>query len=204
MDFWGEDVVGFEEAGEDEEGEHDAGGPGEHSQRERGGDRCMDARLGFAEDDASEQGDGGGDGDEEEGVEEMAGEDLRRLEDGVGGLYGEEERAEDDVEREHAEEEGSELGEFEEGALEDFAGWKPLGPGHGGVVGPCGLEAIPDGGGHGASGDADEKEREGGVGVGLLLDAGDDGFAVVAEELFEEAGGEALRCGEGLVEGTRW
>ncbi len=47
---------------------------------------------------------------------------------------------------------------------------------------------------------ADEQDCEGGIGVGLLLDLGDDGFAVVAEELFDETGGEALPNGKRLIE----
>jgi hypothetical protein len=35
---WAEDIVGFEEAGEDEEAKHDAGGPGEYPERQRGGE----------------------------------------------------------------------------------------------------------------------------------------------------------------------
>ncbi len=164
----------------------------------------MGARLGFAEDDAAEEGDHGGDGDKEEAVEEAVGEDLRRLEDGVRVFDGEEQGAEDDVEREHAEEKRSEFGEFQERAGKDFGGREPFGSGHGGVVDPRGLQAAPytaSHGAHGASRDADEQEGEGWVGLGLLLDAGDDGFAVVAEEFLDEAGGEAFSCRKRLVEG---
>ena len=112
MDFGSEDVVGFEEAGENEEGEHDAGGPGEDLERERCGKGGVRFGFGFTEDDTAEEGDGGGEGDEEKRVENAVGEDLGWLEDGVGVFDGEEEGAEDDVEREHAEKKSAEFGEF--------------------------------------------------------------------------------------------
>ena len=74
-------------------------------------------------DDGAEERDGRGDGDEEQGVEDAVGEDLRGLKDGVGTIDGEEEGAKDSVKGEHAEEESCEFGEFEERALEDFYGW---------------------------------------------------------------------------------
>lgn len=56
-----EDVVSFQEPGEEEEDGHDAGGPGEDKQREGLGEGGVWGWLGFAEDDASDQRDSGGD-----------------------------------------------------------------------------------------------------------------------------------------------
>jgi hypothetical protein len=79
-----EDVVGFEEASKDKEGNHDAGGPGEYPERERGRKGWVRIGFGLAEDDSAEKGDDGGEGDEEEHIEEPVGKDLGWLEDGLG------------------------------------------------------------------------------------------------------------------------
>jgi hypothetical protein len=118
---WAEDVVGFEKPGEQEQDDHDAGGPGEDLEGERGGEGWMRFRLGFAEDDSAEEGDDGGEREEEERVEDPAGKDLGDLEDGLGVFDGEEESAKDSVKAEHAEEEGCEFGKFDQSALDDLA-----------------------------------------------------------------------------------
>ena len=117
---WAEDVVGFEEPGEEEEDKHDSGGPGEDLERERGGEGWVRIGFGLAEDEAAEKGDGSGEGDEEEHLEKPVGEDLGWLEDGLGVFDGEEEGAKDSVEAEHAEEKSCEFGKFEQRALDDL------------------------------------------------------------------------------------
>ena len=91
---WAEDVVGFEEAGENEESQHDAGSPGEYPERERRGEGRVRTGVGLAKDDCAEKGDGGGEGDEEEHLKKPVGKDLGWLEDGLGVFDGEEESAE--------------------------------------------------------------------------------------------------------------
>ena len=59
MNFGGEDVVSFEKAGEEEKGEHDAGGPQEDLKRESIGERWARGGFGFAEDDSAQERDGG-------------------------------------------------------------------------------------------------------------------------------------------------
>jgi hypothetical protein len=204
---WAEDVVGFEEAGEEEEREHDAGGPGEHLEGECGGQRGVRLGFGFAEDDSAEKGDGGGEGDEEEHLEKPVGKDLGWLEDGLGVFDGEEEGAKDRIEAEHAEEKSSQFGKFQQRALDDFAHGEFFAVRYAHTVqeqrairgDPHVLQAIPYVVGHCVLTYAAEQRGERSIGFRLPLDVLDHEFAVVAKKLFDEAG-ETLPCRCGLVE----
>ena len=153
MDFGSEDVVGFEEAGKKEEGEHDAGGPGEYLKRESRSKGWVGFGFRFAKDDCAQERDRSRDDDEHEAVEKAVGEDLGGLkDDGMRVFEGEEEGAEDSVKGEHAEEKSCEFSEFEQCALEDFGrGEFVRAVDEGDAVGgdPHILEAVPDGVAHG-------------------------------------------------------
>jgi len=130
------------------------------------------------------------------------------LEDGTGVFDGEEEGAKDSVEAEYAEEKSCELGEFYQRALNDLACGQLVRVlcahmmQEEGAIGsdPDVLQAIPYVVGHGVLPHGSEQGGEGSIGFGLALDVFDHGFAVVAEKLFDEAGGEASLGGRGLVE----
>jgi hypothetical protein len=76
VDGWGEDVVGFDEPGEEEKDEHDSGGPAEELQRECGGEGRVRVRLRFSKDEAAEEADSGRECEEEEGVDDAVAEGL--------------------------------------------------------------------------------------------------------------------------------
>jgi hypothetical protein len=99
-----EDVVGFEKGGEGIEDEHDAGGPVEDLQRQGGGEGGAGEGLGFAEDQAADERDAGGEGQEEERVENAVVEGLMRLDQELGVFEGEEDGVEDHEQGEKAKE----------------------------------------------------------------------------------------------------
>lgn len=120
MDPGAEDVVGFEKPGEEEENDHDTGGPGEDEQREGLGEGWVWGWLGFTEDHAADQGDSGGDSEEKERAEDAVDEGVMGLKKELRVFDGEEEAVKDGIDGEQTEEKGCELAEFDERALENF------------------------------------------------------------------------------------
>lgn len=109
-----EDVVRLEEPGEEEEEEHDASGPVEELQGERGREGWARQRFRFAEDEAAEERDAGGEREKEQRVDDSVADGLVGLEEELGIFEGEEESMEDGVEGEQTEKKGYGFGEFEQ------------------------------------------------------------------------------------------
>ena len=126
MDFGAEDVVGFEEPGCEEEGGHDAGCPIEDEEREGGGQAWRGGWFCFAEDDAAQKRDAGGECEEEERIEDAVVEGLVGKKDEMWIFDGEEESVKDGVEGEQAEEKGDGFGEFEQHAPRTSGMWGSL------------------------------------------------------------------------------
>jgi hypothetical protein len=106
VDVGCEDVVGLEERCEGEEEEHDGGGPVEELQGKGGGEGWVGVGLGFAEDEGANEGDTGGEGQEEDRVDDAVADGLMGLEEELRVFEGEEDGVEDSKEGEEAEEEG--------------------------------------------------------------------------------------------------
>jgi len=111
-----EDVVGFEEPGCEKQSGHDAGRPVEDQQRESRGQSWRRIGLGFAEDDAAYERDGGGEREEPESVNNSVVQGLVGLKDDLRVLDREEEGVEEGVEGEQTEEKSDGFGEFEQHA----------------------------------------------------------------------------------------
>ena len=103
MDLGAKDVMGFEEPGCEEESGHDAGSPIEDQEREGGGQAWRGVRFGFAEDDAAQQRDAGGEYEQENRIDDAVVEGLVGQEDQMWVFNGEEESVKDGVEGEQAE-----------------------------------------------------------------------------------------------------
>ena len=201
---WAEDVMGFEEPGEEEENGHGAGGPGEDEQRQGLGEGGVRGWRCFAEDHATDEGDGGGNSEQEERAEDAINKGVVGLKEELRVFDREEKTVEDKVDGEQAEEKSCELGELLQRALKDFERGQLLavlalrlfplaaaGSDEGEAVegDPRLLEAIPYGVGHSVLTHGAEQGCEGWISSGLFFDVRDDVFAVETEELFYGAAG---------------
>ena len=122
MDGRAEEIVRLQKRREGEEDEHDAGGPVEDLEREGGRERWAREWFCLAEDEATDEGDAGGECEEERGVDDAVLKRLMRLKEEMRVFEGEEDGVEDYEEGEKAEQEGYGFGEFEQHAPAPLGG----------------------------------------------------------------------------------